>query len=40
MEALRENYKRAAFADYPSEGTTELKNAFSTTSRLFTKAYF
>lgn len=37
METLLENYKRAAYADYPSKGTTDLRNAISTTSRLFIK---
>ena len=40
MEALKENYRRAAYADYPSEGTMQIKNAFSTTSRLLTKKLF
>jgi hypothetical protein len=35
METLKENYRRAAYADYPSQGTMELRNAISTTSRLF-----
>ena len=35
MEALKENYRRAAYADYSSQGTMELRNALSTTSRLF-----
>jgi len=37
METLLENYKRAAYADYPSKGTTDLRNAISTTSRLLIK---
>jgi hypothetical protein len=40
MEELKENYRRAAYADYPSEGTMQIKNAFSTTSRLLTKRLF
>lgn len=40
METLKENYRRAAYADYPSQGTMDLKNAFSTTSRLFVKMMF
>jgi hypothetical protein len=40
MEVLKENYRRAAYADYPSQGTMELKNAFSTTSRIFAKKLF
>ena len=40
MEELRENYKRAAYADYSSTGKSEIRNAFSTTSRLLAKQYF
>lgn len=40
MEELKESYRRAAYADYPSEGTMLVKNAFSTTSRLLTKRLF
>lgn len=39
MEDLRENYKRAAYADYESKGKIEIKNNLSTTCRLFTAIY-
>lgn len=39
METLKENYRRAAFADYESTGRTEIKNNFSTISRLLAGFY-
>lgn len=40
MDELKENYKRAAFADYSSTGQQEIRNALSTTTRLLAKQYF
>lgn len=36
MESLRDNYRRAAYADYPK---TEIKNKFATVCRLLCQQY-